>query len=150
MIAPFLLAAVLAQEPVKAPPPASPKKEQKAKPRKGEREPVVDSLLDDEPEKPKEYTVNPPQAEQEIKVGNFYLKKGNTTAAIRRYEEATRWHPTWAVPYLKLGQAYEQKDEPERAAMAYRKFLEMAPNDKQARNVRKKIERLEREAQKEN
>lgn len=114
-------------------------------------EPSLESLLDDEdPDKPKEYSVNPTQAAQEIKVGDFYLRKGNTSAAIKRYEEATRWHPAWAVPYMKLGQAYEKKDEPERAVMAYRKFVEMSPQDKQVRDLRKKIERLEREAQKEN
>jgi len=154
MLAPFLLVAVLFQEPPKTPPPPPPEKEQKSKsqsrPKPRALEPSLESLMDDEPDKPKEYTLNPAQAAQEIKVGNFYLKKGNTSAAIKRYEEATRWNPTWAVPYLKLGQVYEKRDEPERAVMAYRKFVEMAPHDKEARDLRKKIERLEREAQKEN
>ena len=151
MMLSFLLVAVLAQEPPKTPPPAPAEKEQKAKQKRPRPlEPSLESLMDDEPDKPKEYTLNPAQAEQEIKVGNYYLKKGNTSAAIKRYEEATRWNPAWPVPYLKLGQVYEKKDEPERAVMAYRKFVEMAPNDKQSRDLRKKIERLEREAQKEN
>lgn len=145
MIVSFLLFAVLVQEPPKTPPPATPEKEQKAKSKRQALEPSLESLMDEEPDKPKEYTLNPAQAQQEIKVGNYYLKKGNTSAAIKRYEEATRWNPAWAVPYLKLGQAYEKKDEPERAAMAYRKFVEMAPHDKQARDLRKKIEHLERE-----
>lgn len=150
MMLSFLLVAALAQEPPKKPPPPAPEKEQKAKPKVRSLDPSLESLMDEEPDKPKEYTLNPAQAQQEIKVGNYYLTKGNTAAAIKRYEEATRWNPAWAVPYLKLGQAYEKKDEPERAVMAYRKFVEMAPNDKQARDLRKKIERLEREAQKEN
>jgi len=150
MMVSFLLFAVLVQEPPKTPPPAAQEKEQKSKSKRRALEPSLESLMDDEPDKPKEYTLNPAQAAQEIKVGDYYLKKGNASAAIKRYEEATRWNPPWAVPYLKLGEAYEKKDEPERAALAYRKFVEMAPHDKQANNLRKKIERLEREASKEN
>ena len=94
MMVSFLLFVVLVaaevQEPPKTPPPAAQEKEQKSKSKRRALEPSLESLMDEEPDKPKEYTLNPAQAEQEIKVGTYYLKKGNTSAAIKRYEEATR------------------------------------------------------------
>lgn len=144
---PLLLAALLFSLGPQNPPPTPQEKQEKSK---SAADAEIEKLINaTEPEKPKEYTLNPKQAEQEIKIGDFYMRKGNSSAAVKRYEEATRWNPKWAVPYLKLGQAYEKKDDPDRAVMAYKKFLEMAPHDKQGKDLPKKIEKLEREAQKE-
>jgi predicted TPR repeat methyltransferase len=79
------------------------------------------------------------------------MKKGSHSAAIRRYEEALKWQPNWALPWLKIAQAQEKKEDPGRAAEAYRKYLEALPakqKDKAASELRRRIERLEREAEK--
>lgn len=143
---PWLLAALLMQQP---PPPAPPSQPPPA-PKKPEiviLDPNAPKGLE-EPEEaePKEYSYNPFQAEKEVEVGNFYMKKGNYPAAIKRYQEATKWKPNWGLAYLKLGQAYEKKGEPRRAAEAYRKYLEILPKDRRAAQLRKEIARLEREA----
>src|SRR5580658_8803981 len=96
----------------------------------------------------KEYTLDPTKAKHEIDVGNEYMRKGSFNAAAHRYEEATRWQPKNAQAYLKLGQALEKKDDPVRAMQAYRKFVELAPGDKQSKEVQRKIEKLEKEAEK--
>lgn len=103
---------------------------------------------EDNPEPVKEYTLDPDKAKKEIEVGNYYMRKGSFNAAARRFEEATKWQPKNAQAYLRFGEALEKKDDPLRAAQAYHKFLELAPNDKQAKDVRKKIEKLEKEAEK--
>jgi Flp pilus assembly protein TadD len=96
----------------------------------------------------KEYTLDPAKAKKEIEVGDFYMRRGRYNSAAHRYEEATRWQPKNAQAYLKLGQALEKKDDPVRAAQAYRKFVELAPGDKQSKELRRKIEKLETEVEK--
>jgi tetratricopeptide (TPR) repeat protein len=103
---------------------------------------------EDAAENVKEYTLDPDKAKKEIDVGDYYMRKGSYNAAAKRFEEATKWQPKNALAYLRFGQALEKKDDPLRAAQAYRKFLELAPNDKQAKEVRKKIEKLEKETEK--
>lgn len=139
----WLLAALLIQEPSKPPAP-TPKKPEVV---------VVDpnapkGLGEDDPDRPKEYAYNPYEAEKEVGVGNYYMKKGSYTAAVKRYQEALKWKPNWALPYLKMGQAFEKKDDPVHAAEAFRKYLELTPNAKNAKDLRKQIARLEREAEK--
>src|SRR5258708_14729438 len=74
---------------------------------------------EDESAKPKEYAFNPLQAEKEISVGNYYMKKGSFHAAVSRYTEATRWNPTLADAYLKLGEAEEKNKDRKAAKEAY-------------------------------
>lgn len=96
---------------------------------------------EDESLKPKEYGFNPLQAAKEIKVGEYYLKKGKTIAAARRFEEATRWDPNNAEAYLKLGEAKEKLKDLVAAQVAYARFLELAPDSKSAPGIRKKVEK---------
>ena len=96
---------------------------------------------EDESLKPAEYTFNPLQAEKEMKVGAFYYKKGSYKAAARRFREATHWDPTSAEAFLKLGQAEEKLKDEKAAREAYTKYLELAPDGKDAASVRKKLER---------
>jgi tetratricopeptide (TPR) repeat protein len=91
--------------------------------------------------KPKEYSFNPLQAEKEMKVGGYYFKKGSYKAAARRFREATLWNPTWAEAFLKLGQAEEKLKDPKAAREAYAKYIELAPDGKEASAVKKKLER---------
>ena len=112
------------------PKPAQPAQEQK------EQEPPEE----DEDLKPKEYSFNPLQASKELKTGDFYFEKGNYKAAARRYREATRWDPTAAPAFLRLGEAEEKLHNQNGAQEAYTKYLELAPDTKDAERVRKKVQ----------
>jgi tetratricopeptide (TPR) repeat protein len=94
---------------------------------------------EEESSKVKEYSFNPLQASKELKVGEYYFKKGKYAAAAHRFEEAGKWDPTSAEAFLRLGNAREKlKDQPG-AKEAYQKYLELAPDAKNASAIRKKI-----------
>lgn len=97
---------------------------------------------------PSEYVFNPIQAVQEIKVGNFYWKKGSHKAAALRYAEATKWNPGMGEAWLKLGEAREKLKEIDEAREAYAKYLELEPEGKKAESVKKKVERWAKQAPK--
>ncbi len=88
----------------------------------------------------KEYNFNPLQAKKELNVGNFYFKKGNFKGAAIRFREATRWDPTSAEAFLRLGEAEERAKDPSAARQAYAKFIELAPEDKRVASIRKKLD----------
>ncbi|MDE0101954.1 MAG: hypothetical protein OXN89_06205 [Bryobacterales bacterium] len=93
-----------------------------------------------------EYAFNPVQARNELKVGNFYAKKGSHRAAALRYLEATRWDSGLAEAFRRLGMVREKLSEHEAAASAYRRFLEIEPDGKAARQVRQRLAAVERAA----
>lgn len=88
----------------------------------------------------KEYAFNPLQAEKELKIGDFYFKRGSFRAAAGRFREATRWNPNLAEAYLRLGEAQEKLKDPKGARESYAKFIKLAPEDKRTPEVRKKLE----------
>lgn len=92
------------------------------------------------------YAFNPVQARKELKVGNYYAKKGSHRAAARRYLEATRWDANLAEAYWRLGQAREKLDEADEATAAYARFLALEPDGSRARQIRRRLERLKRDA----
>ena len=87
----------------------------------------------------KEYSFNPIQAAKELKVGNFYFKKGSYRAAAGRFREATKWNENFAEAYLRLGEALEKWKGLAAAREAYAKYLELEPDGKPAKEVRKKL-----------
>lgn len=89
----------------------------------------------------REYTFNPLQAVKELRVGNFYLKKGSYRAAVRRFEEAVKWDPNAGEAWLRLGEAHSKLREPEAAREAWKKYLNIQPEGKEAEAVRKKLSR---------
>ncbi|MBI3472818.1 MAG: tetratricopeptide repeat protein [Candidatus Solibacter usitatus] len=91
---------------------------------------------------PKEYSFNPLQAAKEMRTGDFYFKKRNYRAAARRYEEAAKWNPGLAEAYLRLGEAREKQRDAKGARDAYAKYLEVAPDAKNAGDVKKKLKTL--------
>lgn len=97
-----------------------------------------------EPQEPtEEDTFDPFQANKDVKVGDFYFKKGNYDAAIARYRSAARHKPNFAIPYLKMGKAFEKKRDAKSAREAYKKYLEILPKGKDAAFARERIEKLE-------
>ncbi len=111
-----------------------------------ETPPQADAPLVDEDEDllPRtQYAFNPIQAKKDLKIGNFYARKGNHRAAAGRYLEATKWNPSYAEAYWRLGRAREKLEQPSDALEAYRRFLQLAPDDKRARAAKQKIPALE-------
>ncbi|HEY2844040.1 MAG TPA: tetratricopeptide repeat protein [Bryobacteraceae bacterium] len=88
---------------------------------------------------PKVYALNPVQAKKEIIAGDYYLKKPNYSAAMRRYLEATRWDPGSAEAFLKLGEAHEKLHEYGPAREAYQKYIAMGEDPKVSDALRKKM-----------
>lgn len=97
---------------------------------------------EDDSVKPQVYTFNPLNAAKDIRTGDFYMRKGNYKAAVARYLEATKWNEQSAEAYRKLGEAEEKFDEPKQAREAYRKFLDLDPDSKEAAVVRKRLQKL--------
>jgi tetratricopeptide (TPR) repeat protein len=91
---------------------------------------------------PKQYSFNPLQSKKEVTVGEFYLKKGDARAAAGRFREATKWNDGNADAWLHLAEADEKNKDLKEARDAYQKYLQLAPDAKNASEVRKKLEKL--------
>lgn len=89
----------------------------------------------------REYTLNPIQAEEELKVGRYYQKKGSFKAAAMRYEEATKWNPSYAEAWLLLGEMREKLKDSEGMAAAYEKYLDLEESPK-AEDIRRKLQKI--------
>jgi tetratricopeptide (TPR) repeat protein len=97
---------------------------------------------------PTEYVFNPIEAQKDIKIGDFYTKKGNHRAAAARYLEATRWNPGLAEAYWKLGHARDKLKQAAEALEAYRKYIELDPDGKQTHDAKKRVSELEAQQEK--
>ncbi len=97
---------------------------------------------EEEPTKPSEYTFNPLQAEKEVRIGDFYLKKKSYRAAAGRYEEATKWNPQFDEAFYKWGRALVELGRRPEARAAFEKYLEAAPTGPHAGEVKKRIAEL--------
>jgi Flp pilus assembly protein TadD len=86
-----------------------------------------------------EYTFNPLQSAKEMKVGNFYFKKGSYRAAARRFEEATRWDPNNTEAWLRLGESQVKLGDRKAARAAWEKVIELEPEGKHSADLRKKL-----------
>jgi tetratricopeptide (TPR) repeat protein len=129
-----LLGLLLGAQPP-TPPPKDQKKLQTPPPKPLEEEPPEE----DESLLPKEYALNPLESARNITAGNYYFKKGNFRAASRRYLEATRWDPSSVEAFLKLGESDEKIRDLAGARDAYTKYLALAPDAKNAEQIKKKI-----------
>jgi len=90
----------------------------------------------------KEYSFNPLQAEKELRIGNYYFRKGSFRAAANRFREATKWNNGYPDAWLRLGETEEKLKDSKAAKEAYAKYAELAPDAKNIAEVRKKLEKL--------
>ena len=88
------------------------------------------------------YAFNPIQAKKDLKIGDFYAKKGNSRAAAARYLEATKWNPQYAEAYWKLAAARDELGQNAHAIDAYRSYLALEPNGKQAKQAQARVAQL--------
>ena len=87
---------------------------------------------------------NPLLSEQSINIGDFYYKKKNYAAAIRRYLEAIEYQPDSARAYDALARAYEKNGERDKAISAYTEFVKKNPDSPKSPEFRTKIEKLQK------
>lgn len=113
-------------------------KKLKTPPPKPEEEPPEE----DESVKPEEFALNPLQSSKELTAGNYYFKKGNFRAAARRYVRATKWDPGSAEAFLKLGEVDEKLRDRDGEREAYTKYLALAPDARNADEIKKKLTKL--------
>jgi tetratricopeptide (TPR) repeat protein len=97
---------------------------------------------EDKSDAPKVFSFNPVQSKREVTAGDFYFKKGNYIAAVSRYDEATKWNDGNAEAWLRLGEAQEKRSNAKAAREAYQKFLELAPDDKSAPEIKRRLAKL--------
>jgi tetratricopeptide (TPR) repeat protein len=134
----FPVLPALSQDPA-APPPPRPQDQPKAKPN-------TDSATQSAPDQPK---WDPLRAEKDLEVGKYYMNKGDIDAAIDRFTDAADAKPGYAIPFRFLGEAYEKKGQKKPAVKAYQRYLDLYPKAEDGDKIRKKIEKLHKEIDKE-
>lgn len=87
-------------------------------------------------------TATPASAEEDIDVATYYIRKGDSDAAIPRLEEAIRLRPKLAKPRLMLAEVYEKKGDTPTALKYYKQYLQVFPTAPDAKKIEKKIEKL--------
>jgi tetratricopeptide (TPR) repeat protein len=92
---------------------------------------------------------DPLRAEKDLEVGQYYMKKGDIDAAIDRFEDAAVAKPGYAVPYRFLGDAQEKKGLKKQAIKSYQRYLDLYPHAEDADKIRKRIDKLYKEVEKE-
>ena len=85
---------------------------------------------------------NPVQSKKFVSVGDFYFKKNDFKAATQRYRDATRYNDANADAWMKLGESEEKRGSPKNARAAYEKYLQLAPNAKNASEIKKRLDKL--------
>src|SRR5206468_7829165 len=96
--------------------------------------------------KEKEKVFSPLEAEKNLRVGDFYFKKKNYSAAIQRYVQALQHQPSLVRAYESLGKAYEKNGERAKALNVYKDFLQKFPDSPKAPDFRSRISELEKKS----
>jgi tetratricopeptide (TPR) repeat protein len=73
---------------------------------------------------------------------SIQLQAGRTGAAITTLQDFTRDNPQHAEAFLQLGQLAEQAGRNDLAGLAYQRFVQLAPNDRTADDVRARLREL--------
>jgi len=92
---------------------------------------------------------DPLRAEKDLEVGQYYMKKGDLDAAIDRFQDATTAKPGYAVPFRFLAEAQEKKGLKKQAIKSYQRYLDLYPHAEDGDKIKKKLERLYKEVEKE-
>ncbi|MCX7975037.1 MAG: tetratricopeptide repeat protein [Candidatus Aminicenantes bacterium] len=88
--------------------------------------------------------VSPEDEVAAYNVAEILFSHQNIDEAIRYYELAIKIKKDWSKPYHKLGLAYLNKGDFEKALENLRKFLEIDPNNPEAPTVKNIIEAVEK------
>ena len=90
-------------------------------------------------------TYDPVTAEEDVEVGQFYVRKGDIDAAIGRFQDAIRLRSNFAKPRLLAAEAYEKQGDKRDAVKYYKEYLQVFPHAPDAKKVQGKIEKLSSE-----
>jgi tetratricopeptide (TPR) repeat protein len=104
-----------------------------------------DSAMQNAPDQP---AWDPLRAEKDLEVGQYYMKKGDWDAAIDRFQDATAAKPGYAIPFRFLAEAQEKKGLKKKAIKSYQRYLDLFPHAEDGDKVRKKIDKLYKEVEK--
>lgn len=90
----------------------------------------------------KSLELNPQDEVLAYNVAEIYFNNQKVDDAITYYTLATQIKPSWGSPYQKLGYAYLNKADYDKALASFKKFLEVEPNSDQAPVVQAVIDSL--------
>ncbi|HSQ36040.1 MAG TPA: tetratricopeptide repeat protein [Candidatus Binatia bacterium] len=90
----------------------------------------------------KSLELNPKDEVLAYNVAEIYFNNQKVDDAIAYYLLATQIKPDWGTPFLKLGYAYLNKAEYDKAIESFNKFLQVEPNSDQAPVVQAVIDSL--------
>jgi tetratricopeptide (TPR) repeat protein len=138
--------AVRAQDPQQQTPPPDPAQQEPAPAKKPGAKKNSDNAAQSAPDQP---IYDPLRAEKDLEVGQYYMRKGDVDAAIDRFQDATTAKPGYAIPFRYLGEAQEKKGMKKPAIKSYQRYLDLVPRADDAEKIKKKIERLYKEVEKE-
>jgi tetratricopeptide (TPR) repeat protein len=139
-------AATLAQDPQQQEPDQKPADAPAEKPKPPDKKKNADNATQSAPDQP---TWDPQRAEKDLEVGQYYMHKGDVDAAIDRFQDATTAKPGYAIPFRYLGEAQEKKGLKKQAIKSYQRYLDLVPHADDAEKIKKKIEKLYKEVEKE-
>jgi len=105
-----------------------------------------DSATKNAPDQPK---WDPLRAEKDIEVGQHYMHIGDYDAAIDRFQDAIEAKPGYAIPFRYLGEAQEKKGQKKQAIKSYQRYLDLYPHAEDGSKIKKKLEKLYKEVEKE-
>jgi tetratricopeptide (TPR) repeat protein len=132
-----------AQEPQQEP---SQKPDEAAAQKKAPAKTNKDNATESAPDQPK---WDPLRAEKDLEVGQYYMRRGDWDAAIDRFQDALEAKPGYAIPFRYLGEAQEKKGLKKPAIKSYQRYLDLVPRADDADKIRKKIEKLYKDVEKE-
>jgi len=105
-----------------------------------------DSATKNAPDQPK---WDPSRAEKDIEVGQHYMHIGDYDAAIDRFQDAIEAKPGYAIPFRYMGEAQEKKRLKKQAIKSYQRYLDLYPHAEDGAKIKKKLEKLYKEVEKE-
>lgn len=132
---------IAAQDPATKPPDSPP-----ASAKKSDAKSKTDSATKNAPDQP---MYDPLRAETDLKVGKYYMHKGDVDAAMDRFQDAIAAKPGYALPFRFLGEAQEKKGLKKQAVKSYTRYLDLDPRADDADKIQKKIDKLHSEIDKE-
>jgi tetratricopeptide (TPR) repeat protein len=94
---------------------------------------------EDESVAPEKFVLNPLESDRNVRVGDYYWHKGKYRAALKRYEWATKYNPSSAAAFYKVGEAEEKLKNADAAKLAFQKVITLAPDSKLAKDAKKKM-----------
>ena len=94
---------------------------------------------EDESLAPEKFVLNPLESERNVRVGDYYWGKHKYRAALKRYEWATKYNPSSAQAFYKVGEAEEKLKNQDAAKLAFQKVVMLAPDSKLGKEAKKKM-----------